>query len=87
MAIETKMVANFAINFVRILPDPYVGAWLTLLHRNLRRWYEPCEGLVHIACENLQSFSLNNISETLPVCHVNFTLDYFHVEDLRKTVP
>jgi hypothetical protein len=68
MAIETKMVANFAINFVRILLEPYVGAWPALVHRNLRRWYEPCEGLVHITCENLQSFSLNNISETLVQC-------------------
>jgi hypothetical protein len=64
MAIETEMVAIFAINLGRLLVETFVVHDLLYLNCGRSHIYESYEDRVRINCENLQSCSPNNIPET-----------------------
>jgi hypothetical protein len=68
MAIETTMVVIFAINSTHALLETFVGSGSTFANCDRSGEYEPYEEAVKITCENLQSFSLNNIPETRGSC-------------------
>ena len=68
MAIETTMVVIFVINLVQVLLEMYVEMGLPYVNCDRSGEYELYEGAIKIACENLQSFSLNNIRETRWSC-------------------
>jgi hypothetical protein len=68
MAIETTMVVIFAINFTQALLETFVGSGSPFVNCDRSGEYEPYEEAVKITCENLQSFSLNNIPETRGSC-------------------
>jgi hypothetical protein len=70
IAIETTMVVIFVIKLFQVLLKTSVGCVSPVCQIDCSGEYEPYEEAVKIPCENLQSFSLNNILETRRRCAV-----------------